>query len=154
MLFLLIVAGFIFSFIITADPASSATESLGGLLNNKPFASFLTGTVRLAIALGLAALVAYIITRLGFVNKRMVKSAYIAPVENFFSRYGASLAILILSLVGLYRISDFQCFLSGPGFYQKRDCLRRENIRSCYDHCRRFSWRYFILYYWHPRATT
>ena len=118
MLFLLIVAGFIFSFIITADPASSSTEYLGGVLGNKHFASFLTGAVRLAIALGLAALVAYIITRLGFVNKNMVKSAYIAPVENFFSRYGVGLAILILSLVGLYRISDIVLGVISNVFYQ------------------------------------
>ncbi|MEK6196455.1 MAG: MFS transporter, partial [Deltaproteobacteria bacterium] len=118
MMFLLIVAGFIFSFIITADPASSSTEYLGGVLGNKHFASFLTGTVRLAIALGLAAFVAYIITRLGFVNKKMVKSAYIAPVENFFSRYGIGLAILILSLVGLYRISDIVLGVISNVFYQ------------------------------------
>ena len=126
MLFLLIVAGFIFSFIITADPASSSTEYLGGVLGNKYFASFLTGAARLAIALGMAALVAYLITRLGFVNKQMVKSAYIAPVENFFSRYGASLAILILSLVGLYRISDIVLGVISNVFYQDLGFTKNE----------------------------
>lgn len=118
MLFIFIVLSFIFGFIITADFASSATEFLGVFLDNKHFASFLTGTVRLAIALGLAGFVAYIIARLGFVNNKMARSAYIAPVENFFCRYGASLAILILSLVGLYRISDIVLGVISNVFYQ------------------------------------
>jgi PAT family beta-lactamase induction signal transducer AmpG len=118
MLFIFIVLSFIFGFIITADFISSSTDVLEGFLDNKYFASFLMGTVRLVIALGLASFVAYIMTRLGFVNKKMVKSAYISPVENFFSRYGTNLALLLLSLVGLYRISDIVLGVIANVFFQ------------------------------------
>ena len=118
MLFIFIVATFIFSFVTTADFAAPATKFLRVSLDNDNLAAFLVGTVRLAIALGLAGFVAYIITRTGFVNTNMVKRAYLEPVENFFSRYGTSLAILILSLVGLYRISDIVLGVISNVFYQ------------------------------------
>jgi MFS transporter, PAT family, beta-lactamase induction signal transducer AmpG len=48
----------------------------------------------------------------------VVKDSYLAPVSDFFSRYGLSLAWLLLALIGLYRISDIVLGVISNVFYQ------------------------------------
>lgn len=43
---------------------------------------------------------------------------YIDPLRDFFSRYGLSLALLLLALIGLYRISDIVLGVISNVFYQ------------------------------------
>jgi PAT family beta-lactamase induction signal transducer AmpG len=52
------------------------------------------------------------------VQKDAVKHSYIDPVQDFFSRYGWSFARLLLSLVGLYRISDIFLGVIANPLYQ------------------------------------
>ncbi|GIT37975.1 MAG: hypothetical protein Ct9H300mP6_18430 [Gammaproteobacteria bacterium] len=59
----------------------------------------------------LALLGAYITARILiklkiFKPKQMVNSTYIEPVKDFFNRYGTSVAMLLLAVIGLYRVSD------------------------------------------------
>ena len=52
------------------------------------------------------------------VNGEMVRQAYMEPVADFFTRYGKSLAILLLLLVGFYRVSDIVLGVIANVFYQ------------------------------------
>jgi len=47
-----------------------------------------------------------------------VAQTYIDPLRDFFSRYGLSLALLLLALIGLYRISDIVLGVISNVFYQ------------------------------------
>ena len=48
----------------------------------------------------------------------MIEASYIGPVRNFFDRYGRRYALLLLALIGLYRISDIVLGVISNIFYQ------------------------------------
>jgi len=52
------------------------------------------------------------------VNTDMVKEGYLDPIQNFFDRYGKNLAILLLLLIGWYRVSDIVLGVISNVFYQ------------------------------------
>jgi len=59
----------------------------------------------------------YLLVVFHIVNRKMVYATYIEPVVDFFKRYG-KIAILLLLLVGLYRISDIVLGVIANVFYQ------------------------------------
>ena len=66
---------------------------------------FLAETTRLLLSLASALLAARVMVRLHIVSPGMVDETYIDPFRDFFQRYG-KVALIILLLVGTYRISD------------------------------------------------
>ena len=92
--------------------------SLAEQTGNKTLAGTLTGTLRLFIALGVAGVIGYSGMRAGVANRQMVSASYVDPVRDFFRRYGMGLALLLLALVGLYRISDIVLGVISNVFYQ------------------------------------
>jgi PAT family beta-lactamase induction signal transducer AmpG len=72
--------------------------------------------------MALAIVSAYIATRvlivLNVVNRPMVDDTYVAPVKDFFNRYGLNVAILLLAVIGLYRVSDIVLGVVANIFYQ------------------------------------
>jgi len=78
--------------------------------------AFLNETIRLLISLFFSLFGIYLLVILNVVNKQMVYSTYIEPVADFFTRYGKA-AILLLLLVGLYRISDIVLGVIANVFY-------------------------------------
>lgn len=117
MLFLFSVLTFVVCFFISADIAQNTKTNLTEIFNNKNLAGFVVELVRLAVALTLAGVVAKLLIRLGIAKQAMVEQAYIAPIKDFFSRYGVSLAVLLLALIGLYRISDIVLGVISNVFY-------------------------------------
>ncbi len=117
LVFLLAVAAFIAAYRLGSDYSDKLklawTESMG----NKTLARFLVETSRLWVGIGLAGLVAYGLVAVGVGNRSMISEAYVAPVKDFFSRYGMGLALLLLALVGLYRISDIVMGVIANVFY-------------------------------------
>ena len=81
-------------------------------------AGTLTGTLRLFAALIAAGLIGYFGMKGGIANRAMVSESYVEPVRDFFRRYGMGLALLLLALVGLYRISDIVLGVISNVFYQ------------------------------------
>jgi len=118
LLFVIAVAGFIATFYFSVDVAKEVKNTLTETFSNKHLAGFLVQFLRLATALVIAGGLAMALTKLGVVNKEMVVSTYVAPVKDFFSRYGVSLAWLLLALIGLYRISDIVLGVISNVFYQ------------------------------------
>jgi len=93
---------------------TSLTEQTG----NKTLASTITGTLRLFGAIAVAGLIGYFGMKGGVANRQMVSESYVDPVREFFRRYGMGLALLLLALVGLYRISDIVLGVISNVFYQ------------------------------------
>ena len=118
LLFLLAVAGFVACFYYSADYAQIAKAGLTNLLTNEYLAGFCIELSRLAIALAIAGIIAKLVILSGIVQQHMVKQTYIAPIKDFFQRYGWTLAWLLLALVGLYRISDIVLGVISNVFYQ------------------------------------
>jgi PAT family beta-lactamase induction signal transducer AmpG len=117
-LFFVVVASFITVFYISGELTQTAKLNLSGLFGNNNLASFLVELGRFTLALTFAGIVAKIFVSLGIVQQQQVSQTYIAPVKDFFDRYGLSLALLLLALVGLYRISDIVLGVITNVFYQ------------------------------------
>ncbi len=131
LLFALAVAGFILVRFLTSKdgwgtaistPLYSGLEGMKASLveqtGNKTLASTIIGTLRLFAALAVAGLIGYFGMKGGIANRRMVSESYVEPVRDFFRRYGMGLALLLLALVGLYRISDIVLGVISNVFYQ------------------------------------
>ena len=117
-LFTAAVTGFVLTFFFSADIAVQFKAGLGSGLGNTVLASFIVETCRLLAAGCVAWAIAVVVLSLGFVNRDMVRQAYVEPVRDFFSRYGMSLSLLLLALIGLYRISDIVLGIISNVFYQ------------------------------------
>ncbi|HFC92072.1 MAG TPA: MFS transporter [Leucothrix mucor] len=136
LLFTLAVLAFIATFYFSSEGVKSAKSALTETFSNfyfslesvkpaptetfanKHLASFIIETLRLAFAIVIAWGVAKLVVLSGLVRQSMVNETYIAPIKDFFSRYGLNLAILLLALIGLYRISDIVLGVIANVFYQ------------------------------------
>lgn len=116
-LFLVGVLGFIGTFLLTKDLAQSLQKELSASLN-EGLVSFVLETCRLLLGLSTSILIVKTIVQSRIINKNLVDETYIHPVRDFFERYGTSVSILLLSLIGLYRISDIILGVISTVFYQ------------------------------------
>jgi PAT family beta-lactamase induction signal transducer AmpG len=117
-LFLISAGGFIAVFLLTADAAAGLKEGLRAATGNRHVAGFLVEAARLGAGILSAVLIGRLTMTTGLFNRSMVREGYVEPVRDFFSRYGAGTALLLLSLVGLYRISDIVLGVISNVFYQ------------------------------------
>ncbi len=118
LLFLFTISSFVLIFATTQDLLESVKQSLSELLNNKHFGGFVVDSLRMILALLCAYIVARILIMLNIVNKTMVDATYINPVRDFFKRYGVGIAMLLLAVIGLYRVSDIVLGVVANIFYQ------------------------------------
>lgn len=117
-LFLVSISGFVATFYFSANVSSSAKELLTTWMKNPNLAGFVIELVRLTTAFLIAAIIARTGIRSGLVKQRMVYSAYIEPVRDYFNRYGFRLAFILLALIATYRISDIVLGVISTLFYQ------------------------------------
>lgn len=82
-----------------------------------PLAGLVAESLRLAIALAVAVGVGALLVFAGVAEGAVARQTWIVPIQDFFSRYGASTAWLILALIGLYRISDIVLGVISNVFY-------------------------------------
>ncbi len=118
LLFALAVAGFIGSYVLSSNTVGAAKLAFGELLGNPILAATLLEAFRLVGALTIAWMLAVILVRINVVRYEMVDRTYVAPIRDFFQRYGWTFAWLLLALVGLYRISDIVLGVISNVFYQ------------------------------------
>jgi len=93
--------------------------ALGAALGGGPLAAFCAETLRLTLALGGAALVGVALARFGAVDRTLAHAVWVRPMLDFFERYGARTALLLLALIGLYRIADIVLGVIANVFYQE-----------------------------------
>lgn len=107
-MFVLAVLAFVFAFrqINTLLPENAAS----------PVAALLWETLRLAGSLLAAVAVGLAAVKIKLVRADAVRRVWIAPLADFFARYGKR-AVLLLALIGLYRISDIVSGVISNVFY-------------------------------------
>ena len=107
-MFVLAVLAFVFAFrqINTLLPENAAS----------PVAALFWETLRLAGSLLAAVAVGLAAVKIKLVRADVVRCVWIAPLADFFARYGKR-AVLLLALIGLYRISDIVSGVISNVFY-------------------------------------
>ena len=116
--FLVAVASFVVAFRLGGDPAAALSGAIERATGNGALAGLLAATLRLGVALATAAAVFRLLIALRLVEAANVGEAYVAPVLDFFERYGTRIAWLLLALVGFYRVSDIVLGVIANVFYQ------------------------------------
>jgi len=113
-------AGVFAAVFFLSNPTATGLKNLLGtsLPEHKNLLSFMIETGRLILAICCAMAIAYGLVFLKIADRDMVRQSYINPVADFFQRYGIHTALLLLSLVGLYRISDIVLGVISNVFYQ------------------------------------
>ncbi|WP_242445847.1 AmpG family muropeptide MFS transporter [Chromatium okenii] len=101
-------------FFLTAAPFTAAKLAAG----SGALTSLLLELLHFGLALAGAVLTGWLLVRVGAVNRLMLEDTWIAPVRDFFQRYGLKTAALLLALIGLYRISDIVLGVMTNVFYQ------------------------------------
>lgn len=81
------------------------------------FAGFLIEVVRMLASLAAALIIGYGLVKANLVEQEFAKTTWIEPIADFFRRYGKK-ALLLLALIGLYRISDIVAGVISNVFYQ------------------------------------
>jgi MFS transporter, PAT family, beta-lactamase induction signal transducer AmpG len=116
--FVVAVSGFIACFSSSSELAVQAKLTLTDWVYNANLAGVLVEMLRLAAGVLVAVILARFCLRFEWVNKALLKRSYVEPIQDFFQRYGWSVAWLLLALVGLYRISDIVLGVIANVFYQ------------------------------------
>ena len=119
-LFLFILS--LLAFALTFFFSGFAFEAMGKLFSQfftvgVGLSSFLIELLRFMLAVGVAAAVAKMLLFFSLVNKDMVHQTYLEPIQDFFLRYSGKTAILLLALVGFYRLSDIVLGVVSNVFY-------------------------------------
>jgi PAT family beta-lactamase induction signal transducer AmpG len=118
LLFAMSVTGFVLCFAMSSGAAEELKTGLQGILNNQVMASFAIEVIRVLVALAVSYGIARLCVQLRIVEQTLLERTYIAPVKDYFTRYGWTLAWLLLALIGLYRISDSVLGVISNVFYQ------------------------------------
>lgn len=120
--FLLLFVIAILVFVICFNGLSMLVEgvkaTLTEFLKNKVLAGSLIELIRLSVCFAAAGLSLKIVSKTAIYEAELVDVAFVQPIMDFFNRYGAKSAILILVFVGFYRISDIVLGVIANVFYQ------------------------------------
>jgi len=108
LLFVFAVVAFIAAYVLTGQ----LLPAFDGV-----FVSFVSETLHLLMSLAVALVAGFALVQVGLVNKQIAMATWIEPIVDFFRRYGMK-ALLLLALIGLYRISDIVAGVISNVFYQ------------------------------------
>ncbi|MGA0927196.1 MAG: hypothetical protein ACO3RW_08355, partial [Burkholderiaceae bacterium] len=92
--------------------------ALKAVFGSGPLLGLLFETIRLFVALGVALIAGYLLVKVGVAPGALAQQTWLAPIKDFFARYGFKTAWLVLGLIGLYRISDIVLGVISNVFYQ------------------------------------
>ena len=113
--FFVAVISFVLSYVYSGDLVSSITEQWA---IQDTFALFCFEALRFIGSGAVAFGVGTILVNVGAVNKQMAFETWVNPVADFFDRYGLKLALVLLLLIGFYRVSDIIAGVISNVFYQ------------------------------------
>ncbi|MDO3658621.1 AmpG family muropeptide MFS transporter [Acinetobacter genomosp. 15BJ] len=113
--FFIAVATFVVSYIYSGN----VTEAIAKAAAIKDTAAlFGLEALRFLTATATALLIGFALVKMGVVNQQMAKETWVAPILDFFKRYGVKLALVLLLLIGFFRISDIIAGVISNVFYQ------------------------------------
>ncbi|BCL61029.1 hypothetical protein DGMP_17220 [Desulfomarina profundi] len=117
-LFIFVVMAFVLTFFYSGPVVAQLKDFFTGLfVKEKGVTAFLAELLRFILALLVAFLVAGFFEKSGVVDSKMVRRTYVDPIADFFVRYSGKTALLILLLVGFYRLSDIVLGVVSNVFY-------------------------------------
>jgi len=117
LVFVIAIGAFISGFFLTASSAHAIKQNLiDHWAWTKQLAGFVTETGRLFFSILLGSLATWVSIQTRIVPFEHIKETYIEPLGDFFQRYGTT-ALVILLLVGTYRISDILMGVIANLFY-------------------------------------
>lgn len=109
----------VMSFVLSYIYSGNLTESLKVQLNiSDSFLLFCFEALRFLGSGAVAVFVGSVLVKSGAVNKEMAYETWVNPIADFFKRYGVKLALVLLLLIGFYRISDIIAGVISNVFYQ------------------------------------
>lgn len=83
------------------------------------FLNSLDALLRIGVSFGGSLFILSLLSKIKFISIKEVKLSYIDPIQDFLSRY-KKVAILILVLIGLYRIADIVMGVMANVFYLEK----------------------------------
>lgn len=113
--FFLAVSSFVLSYIFSAHAVEACKDHFK-ISDN--FLLFALESLRFLLAAAVAVCVGSGLVKLGAVNRDMAYETWVNPIADFFRRYGLKLALVLLLLIGFYRISDIIAGVISNVFYQ------------------------------------
>ena len=115
-LFVCFATSIIYSYLLLSTEADALRASLVSLGTGFSMASFLSETLHLVGALAVAGVISWVLVLLNITDRRALQETYVEPIAEFFGRYG-KMAILVLLLIGFYRVSDIVLGVISNVFY-------------------------------------
>ncbi|MCU4356740.1 MAG: MFS transporter [Pseudomonadota bacterium] len=107
------------TFVVTYIYSGNVTDLIASAANITDTAAlFGLEALRFLTAAACALFIGYLLVHAGVVNKQMALETWVAPILDFFKRYGVKLALVLLLLIGFYRISDIIAGVISNVFYQ------------------------------------
>lgn len=127
LLFLVGVGTFIGSFILIGNVMVAMLGDLTAI--KSPLLKFLIETLKFVVSAVSAILVGTVLVKANVINKQVAMEVWVEPIKDFFVRYGKK-AILLLLLIGLYRISDIIAGATSNIFYTKELGFTKEDVAT------------------------
>lgn len=124
LLFGVTLIGFIAVFTVSADLLAQAKAAIANLFIDlgavekfaQRLAGFIAGTCRLGLGLLGGYAVAALWLQFKLCDPQIASTAFLSPVKDFIHRYGKT-ALVILALIGFYRVSDIVMGVMANLFY-------------------------------------
>jgi PAT family beta-lactamase induction signal transducer AmpG len=109
----------VISFVLSYIFSGTLTEAVKSQFEiSDSFLLFCFEALRFIGSAAVAVLVGTLLVKMGAVNKQMAFETWVNPIADFFKRYGVKLALVLLLLIGFYRISDIIAGVISNVFYQ------------------------------------
>ncbi|NNG83199.1 MFS transporter [Acinetobacter sp. ANC 5378] len=109
----------VISFVLSYIFSGNLTEAIKSQFEiSDSFLLFCFEALRFIGSAAVALLVGSLLVKMGAVNKQMAFETWVNPIADFFKRYGVKLALVLLLLIGFYRISDIIAGVISNVFYQ------------------------------------
>ena len=113
--FFVAVISFILSYLYSGQLITGIATRIG---LQDSFLLFLLEALRFLGSGAVALFTGAMLVHLGAVNRQMAYETWVNPILDFFKRYGLKLALVLLLLIGFYRISDIIAGVISNVFYQ------------------------------------
>ncbi len=125
-IFAMSVTIFVLTYLHTASEAVLLKIQFKEITHNSVLANLLVEAGRLIS--GFLLVIGFIkaMSHTPLYERELVQETYIDPIADFFSRYGIKLAILLLTFIGFYRISDIVLGVISNVFFQDMGFTKSE----------------------------
>jgi PAT family beta-lactamase induction signal transducer AmpG len=114
LVFVITVLVLISTFILMNEPITIAKHWLG----KQVLTDFILEAVRLLCAGASAVLAGWLCVKGRIISQHVVTITWLAPLQEFWQRHGMRSALLVLGVIGLYRIADIVLGVIANVFYQ------------------------------------